>query len=399
VSNPFEIKKRSTRGAGSLMERPAGSNKWHLSYYVPEYDPVSGKTRSRRVKEYCGLPKAKAQDLLILRMADVKQGKEPDAAKPRTVGELFHALHLFTTNNAKPGGRTAKGLEWRWQHLCPFFAHIKAPAVTTAHVEQYKAKRLAEGAAPATVNRELAVLRRMFNYGRKKCTPPLVHSVPPIELFKEYNTRTGFVEDAQFARIAEEANKEEGVWCRLFVECAYSWGWRKAELLGLRVRNVDLQHSAQHSAVRLDPGTTKNGEGREAAMTDKLFELFAMACAGKKPSDAVFTRENGRPVKGFAGTWRNLCVRAGVPGLLVHDFRRSAARQLRKAGVAESIIMKTGGWKTASMFRRYAIVSSEDQKNAMQALEKSRRQEQSQFSPSEPLTAKTDEGGKEITIQ
>ena len=375
MTSPFEVKKRSTRGAGSLMERPAGSNKWHLSYYVPEYDPVSGKTRSKRVKEYCGLPKAQAQKLLNDRVGKVARGEVLDV-RPRTVAELYDALHTFTVNNSKPGrGCRADSLGWRWAHLAPFFAAMAAPAVTTAHVEKYKAERRKEGAAPATINRELAVLRRMFRHGRQ-CTPPLVHGVPSIRLFPEDNVRTGFVEQQQFDRLAEEAAKD-GLWMRLFIEVAFTYGWRKGEVLGLRVRSVDLHHRA----IRLDPGTTKNKEGREVAMTARVLELLREACSGKTAEDPVFTRDNGRPVRAFQNAWRSLCARAGLPGLMVHDLRRSAAKALRRAGVPESVIMATGGWKTASMFRRYAIVSSADQREAMQALEASRRKNSPNYGP------------------
>ena len=59
-------------------------------------------------------------------------------------------------------------------------------------------------------------------------------------------------------------------------------------------------------------------------------------------------------------------------GLIVHDLRRSAARALRTAGVPESVIMAAGGWKTPAMFRRYAIVSSADQRAAVEMLEEAR---------------------------
>ena len=52
--------------------------------------------------------------------------------------------------------------------------------------------------------------------------------------------------------------------------------------------------------------------------------------------------------------------KAGVPNLLFHDLRRSAARNLRRAGVAEGVIQKIGGWKTRSVFERYAIVDQRD---------------------------------------
>src|SRR5665213_451292 len=60
---------------------------------------------------------------------------------------------------------------------------------------------------------------------------------------------------------------------------------------------------------------------------------------------------------------------AGVPNLLFHDLRRTAARNLRRAGVAEGIIMKIGGWKTRSVFERYAIVAQSDIMDAMVKLE------------------------------
>jgi integrase len=369
MPSPYEIRKRSTRGAGSLFEKPGGSNRWHLQYYVPEYDPKTGKTRSRRKREYLGLPKREAQTLLNNRMGDVARGKKIDTAR-RTVAELYNALLLFTTNNSQPGSRKVKGHGWRWKHLGLLFGHLRAPHVTNEHVEAYKTKRKTEGAANATVNRELATLRKMFRHAKR--TGLFSGDIPIIEMFSEQgNVRKGFIEDRAFQRLAEEAAKD-GLWMRLFVELAYTYGWRRGELFGLRVRHVDLRAQS----IRLDPGSTKNGDGREISMTTKVLEILSAACEGKGADDPVFTRADG-PVRAFQMAWRNLAVRAEVGrwescggrrkyvGLIPHDFRRSAAKALRRAGVPESVIMATGGWKTASMFRRYAIVSAADQKDAM----------------------------------
>jgi len=83
----------------------------------------------------------------------------------------------------------------------------------------------------------------------------------------------------------------------------------------------------------------------------------------------VFTRENGKPVRDLRGTWARTCEAAKVQGLLFHDLRRTAARNLRRAGVAEGVIMKIGGWKTRSVFERYAIFSQSDVRDAMTKLE------------------------------
>lgn len=415
-----EIKKRNRRGAGSVFQKPIGNDKpWHIQYY--RYNPDT--ERSERVREYCGLPRAAAQRLLNDRLGKLARGEQFEVGRPRTVGELYKALHTMTLNNARPGSRAAKGLGWRWAHLGPFFGAIRAANVTTAKVEEYKVQRREEHAAPATINRELHVLRRLFRYG-KQSTPPTVHQIPYIRMFSEKdNVRKGFIEQDAFERMAAEAAKE-GLWLRALVEVAFTYGWRIGELLDLRVRQVDLRART----IRLDPGTTKNDEGREVTMTPEVEELLRAAVDGKGPDDFVFTRENGKPVKDFRGAWKNLCARVGVGhwecsrkcgavfesggrvkcacggtrryvGLIVHDFRRSAARALRRAGVPESVIMATGGWKTPSMFRRYAIVSSADQRAAMQALEQARQQLSPPFSPLAPKTARSTDEREATTVQ
>jgi integrase len=109
--------------------------------------------------------------------------------------------------------------------------------------------------------------------------------------------------------------------------------------------------------------TSKNGEKREVPMTDTVHALITECAAGKEPDDYLFTR-NGRPVLDFRDEWKKLCSDAGVT-LLVHDLRRTAARNLRRAGVAEGVIMKIGGWKTRSVFERYNIVNAQDMREAL----------------------------------
>lgn len=202
----------------------------------------------------------------------------------------------------------------------------------------------------------------MLNFGKQSNR---VRVVPWIPMLKEDNARQGFLEDADFDRLASAA---EELWLRTFLECAYSYGWGRSELLALRVRQVDLRNRT----IRLDTGSTKNGEGREVAMTSRVEELLRERVAGKGPGDPVLTRANGRAVKDFRSAWDALFARAGVAPRLPHDLRRSAAKALRRAGVPESVIMATGGWKTAAVFRRYAIVSAADQREAFTLLEAAR---------------------------
>jgi integrase len=415
MPNDATTKKRSRRGSGSVFQK-AGSPHWVVQYY--RFDP--SKNKSVRVREYTRLSSRNAaQKLLTDRLSKIGRGEQFEVGRPVTVSELYSALLTFTENNGA-GGRAVAGLGWRWKHLAPFFGGMRATNVTTDAVEKYKRQRRAEGAAPATVNRELATLRRAFNYG-KRSTPPKVYSVPHIQMFKENNARQGFVEQDEFTRMAAEAHLD-GLWMRALLEVAYTYGWRRGEMLGLQVRQVDLHART----IRLNPGTTKNGEGREVVMTAEVEELLRAAVAEKKPTDSVFTREDRKPIKDFRGAWRNLCVRVGTGrwecrkcgaalaevrcecggvrkyvGLIPHDFRRSAAKAARRAGVPESVIMAMGGWKTPSMFRRYAIVSNADQRAAVEMITRERAEKtlSPPFGPPRPEGDLSGEKQKTQTVQ
>jgi Phage integrase family len=97
--------------------------------------------------------------------------------------------------------------------------------------------------------------------------------------------------------------------------------------------------------------------------------LLSHCVHGRGSDKYVFTREDGKPVRDFRGAWTNVCAAAKAHALLFHDLWRTAARNLRRAGVAEGVIMKIGGWKSRSLFERYAIVSHPAIRNAMTKLE------------------------------
>jgi integrase len=376
---------RRVRGSGSLF-RKGTSRAWTIQYYREGYK--DGAPVRVRVREATGVTSEReAQRILTERLSQVGRGEWlPHERHPVTVENLFLSLQEHYAIN---GRKSAVSLARRWKHLS-FFAAWPVGNLTTDAVTSYALRRQRAGAANATINRELSALRRALNLGRRS-TPPKVRVVPYIPMLNEDNARRGFVEDADFERLVAQAS---ALWLRTFLELAFTYGWRRGELLGLRVRQLNFASRT----IRLDPGTTKNGEGREVAMTAKVAELLRAAVAGKAADDRVLTREGGARVGDFRKAWQNLCTRAGLGaflcrkceqavaghkcecggrgreyrGLLVHDLRRSAAKALRAAGVPESVIMATGGWRTASMFRRYAIVSSADQRDAMEKLEAAR---------------------------
>lgn len=330
--------KRRQRGTGSIF-RKGKCKKWVIQFYKD----------GRRVREATGETEwAEAAILLRQRLNEVaKDEYTTRSGKAARIEDLYKSLQKRTEIRRPSRPRELPG---RWLHLGPAFATKRARELRTEDVNDYIIVRLREKAANASINRELATLKRMFRLAMQE---EKIERAPHIPMLKEDNVRKGFVDYEGFQRLQSAAERDE-LWLRIFLELGFTYGWRRGEMLGLRVRQVNF---GAHT-IRLDAGSTKNGEGREVTMNQRVEALLRQAVTGRAAEDHVLRRKNGGPVREFRRTWKNLTARAGLPGLLVHDLRRSAAKALRKAGVPESVIMATGGWKTASMFRRYGIVAA-----------------------------------------
>jgi integrase len=103
-------------------------------------------------------------------------------------------------------------------------------------------------------------------------------------------------------------------------ETGYTYGWRHEELLALRVSQVNLVVCT----IRLEPGTTKNSEGREVSMTLPVRTLLTQCVHGKGQDDYVFTREDGKPVRDFRGAW---AARAKQQRYLICSFTTCGGRR------------------------------------------------------------------------
>src|SRR5271157_118170 len=257
--------------------------------------------------------------------------------------------------------------------------------VTTDLCKRYIAWRQKAGVADSTINRTLAALKRMFHLATE-CTPPKVQFVPYIPMLQENNVRTGFVEAEARMRL-EQACGRVGQWMLAMFEVGCTYGWRHGSLLKMRVKQVD-PHA---NVIRLEPGTTKNKTGLEVTMPRRVRELVLECIKGKGPEDCLFTRANGTPVRDFRRSWTKACAEAGTPALHFHDLRRTAARNMRRGHISERVAMAVGGWKTTSVFHRYAIVDNEDIANAMDMLERSQDQQRQHLE--EALAAKGSQMG------
>src|ERR1700678_703936 len=170
------------------------------------------------------------------------------------VRDLYDAVERDYTVN---GRKDLVNLQLRWRnHLRDAFGAMPVSAVTSEHVSVYIAKRLEDGAKNATINRELSILKRCYllaiETGKLK-----FGERPYIGMLKENNVRKGFVKDEQYKPLAR-ATGEIGLWLRTLFELGFCYAWRKGELLGLRVSQVDMVERT----IVLHAGETKNKDGR-----------------------------------------------------------------------------------------------------------------------------------------
>ncbi len=361
----------STRGMGRAYLR---GNVWWIAYYHA----------GREVRESSGSAMKKhAVALLKRRHEEMGKGRPAHEAGKVTLADL---RALIEGDYRLQGRRSGRRLRESWGHLEAFFGEReKALAITPPRLAAYVTSRTDEGAAAATVKTELSALKRAFNLA-KKAGVLLPNEVPAaFPTIAPSAPRRGFFERSEHEAVKAALPPDSAD----VAEFLYWTGWRKGEALGLRWSNVDLVAQV----IRIE--TSKSGEprtlpyGAVRVLVELMKRRRELADETQRKRGMVvshvFTR-NGEPIRYFRRAWVSACIKAGLgkvtrapdvtdaQGKVVkrgrvirreafripHDYRRSAARNLSRAGVPERTIMTLCGWKTRSVFDRYRIVSESE---------------------------------------
>jgi integrase len=410
-SNATNAKHQRPRGTGSIYQQ-RGSANWWLQYYRngKVYRQSAGTTNRR-----------KAERMLQRKIGEIATGNFLEPASEKTIVICTRCAHPTDDKESSDSRKSACGclaadllteyeanarhslvnVRRNWEkHLATRFENTRARDVRTDALNQYITERQAEGASNASINRELAALKRAFKLGM---IAGKVAKIPIFPHLAERNVRQGFLDDAAYSKLAK-ACASEGLWLRAMFEVGCAFGWRVNELRQLKVAQIDLLART----IRLEPGTTKNSEGRTVVMTELVYQLLAQCISGKKADERVFTRKEGNvqlPIGDFRKVWAKVCCAAGVgkmlcpscerevakdvkgkakcsdcskewknkeldfSGLLFHDLRRTAVRNMVRRGIPERVAMTISGHKTRAVFDRYNIVNEADLRDAAKRLE------------------------------
>jgi len=311
----------------------------------------------------------------------------PDFVPPANERLLVEPLlDLVLSDYRRQGFRSLRDVERHVRRLAEHFAGWRAIAITTVAVNAYIDRRRDEGAANATINRETGVLRRAFRLAVKMKLLSENHR-PTIEQLLEDNARQGFLEPADFAALCTHLPS----WLADATTYAYWTGWRKSEIATLTWADVTLSDDGAVT-IRLPAARSKNKRPRTVVVKGllALAELLrGRQRARRLDCPFVFHRGTGRPLGDFRDSWHRATRDAGRPELLFHDLRRSAVRNLVRAGVPRAVAQLLSGHKSELVFERYNIVDEEDLSAAFDKVDRYVTARQQDAPTVVPLTPRT----------
>jgi integrase len=238
----------------------------------------------------------------------------------------------------------------RVEHLREWFGGWTAEAITADSVRGYQLHRRQQHAESATINRETSALSRMFQLAIRRGQLERMPFFPAR--LAENPPRDGFFEHDEYLKVRAQAPASY----QDVLDFAYYSGWRRNEILHLTWAEVDLGGGV----IRLSPRRSKTRTGRVLPISAPLRGVLERRQRRRLPGDARVFRRDGVPVRQWRTALRDACRKAQVPHRLLHDCRRTAARNLIRAGVPERIAMLLTGHKTRAVFDRYNIVDEQE---------------------------------------
>ena len=176
--------------------------------------------------------------------------------------------------------------------------------------------------------------------------------IPHIPTLAEKKARTGFLEPEQFTTLLETLPD----YLKAPVTLAFYTGMRRGEIISLTWDKVNLKEGF----IRLEAEDTKSEQARTIYLAGEALEALREARRSRILGNPLVFHRKGKPMGDFRFSWNKACTAAGVPGLLFHDLRRTAVRNMVRAGIPERVCMQISGHKTRSVFERYNITNERD---------------------------------------
>ena len=317
---------------------------WHISYY---HNGIEYRETTRSTK------RTDAVKLLAQRRADLARGLAAHGAtRKHTVGAFLERLE---EEYLLRGGRSLRSYRAHLKRLAQGLGGKRLVELDAFDVSRFIREQQEAGRARGTIGNSLTLLRQVVQLALQE---GIIHRPVPIPSLRSQNVRQGFWEPEEFKRLLAAAPD----WLADVAGFGYLTGWRKKEVLELTWERVDLKARA----LLLSARHTKTGRGRRLVMVGPLLALLERRRGVARPGVPVFHKDGRRITPSILErAWKRACVQSGNAGKYFHDFRRTAARNMSKAGVPVRVAMEITGHSTQSTYQRYNIVDEGDMEAAL----------------------------------
>ncbi|MDH4083481.1 MAG: tyrosine-type recombinase/integrase [Nitrospira sp.] len=251
-------------------------------------------------------------------------------------------------------------------HLLPVFGNKVLAEISPKLLAAYKAQRRMEHAAPATINKELQLVRHAFNLAMREwewCRENPMHRVSMEPVRNEVDRWLAANEEKRLLAASSP-------WLQEIIRFALNTGMRQGEILNLLWQDVDFTRGT------LIVMKSKNGTRRTIPLNSTVYELLAakQAVTGAS-SGPVFKTPLGNMLQ-VRFLVREFCEardRAGIPDFRFHDMRHTFATRLVQRGIDLYKVQRLLGHKTGTMTQRYAHHSPESLRDGVNVLEEARQ--------------------------
>jgi integrase len=344
-------KDRRNYGIGSVYVRK--TSKGVLRYYI-DFRDKSGN-RIQQVVKHATNWKDSHQ---ALRDAVFKEHNEQRIKKPKKI-RFGKFVEMFINNYSRVNKRSWRDDFWRLRKWSEFLGNVNLDEVSPLDIERFKSSRLEEGVTPSTVNRHLAILKRLYNiagqWGYSNQNP-----VKGIRFYSEKDRmRQRILGLKEEGRLLEAASEH----LRPIILIALNTGMRRGEILALRWTDIDFE------AGEITVKTSKNGKPRIVDINSRLFQvLHELKNQVQNDSYLFLNPRTGKPFKKLQRSFRSACRRSGIVGLRFHDLRHTAASRMVVRGVDLIRVKEILGHSSVRITERYTHSNREERKKAVELL-------------------------------
>lgn len=356
MAKKSKSKSRYNFGYGAIYQRKTknGKVRWYLDYR---------DGNGERVQKVAPLATSKEEAALAIREEVARafdRGYGVKRERERIRFSEFSTMYL--DNYAKSNKRSWKCDQYRIEaHMKPYFGELELHEITPLLIEKYRAERLRTGITKSTVNREVTIMKKMFNLAMDWNFAD-ENPVLRVKLFSEKDTMKERIlkEEEEVKLLAESPD-----YLRPILVVALQTGMRRGEIFNLKWKQVDL--NKRHIIVK----QTKSGKSRMIPINNHLYQELLRVESTNGKCEHVFPNSlTGKPFTDVKKSFKGACKKAGIKGLRFHDLRHTFATRLIEAGADLITVRDLLGHFSVRVTQRYTHPSQLQKKLAVELLTK-----------------------------